>query len=544
MLEWFFKSAGRSNAESSPASVAMQHHRAGRLAQAEAAYRGILADDPQNIDALHLLGVVAHQGGKHAQAAELITRSLSLNAANAAAHSNLGVVLAAQGKFTTAIASFRQALALQPGFADAYFGLGNALRDHGRREDAVACLQQALALKPDFAQAHCNLGIMLEDQGRSDEAIACYRKALALDRDFAPALANLGNSLIALGRLDEAEASLRQALRLLPDIAHAEFSLGQLKLLQGDYEAGFPLYEQRFEKNALSPFYSGLQGRMAAFQGAPRWRGENASGKTLLVWTEQGLGDNLMLLRYLPLLKGRGAARLIVYADSALVRLVQSIADVDEVIPRSRPLPFGQFDLHCPIMSLPLALGTRATTIPHKVPYVFVPEEIRQRWRQRLAGVATPRIGLAWSGGALYPKNPARSVRLEQFFPLLEIAGARFVSLQKGEQADQLKEMGPAMVDWMGECDDLVDTAALMAQLDLVITVDTAVAHLAGALGRPVWMLNRFESEWRWLLQREDSPWYPTMRIFRQRAAGRWDEVVARIAVELRGQIAAGRRLA
>lgn len=518
----------------------MQHHRAGRLAEAEAAYRGILAADPDNIDALHLLGVVAHQGGRQEQAAALITRALALDAGNAAAHSNLGVVLVAQGKPDEAIAAFRRALSLQPGFADAYFGMGSALRDLGRRGDAAASFEQALALKPGFVQAHCNLGIMLEDEGRSEEAIAHYRKALAVQRDFAPALVNLGNSLIALGRLDEAEQCLRQGLKLQPELAHAKFSLGQLKLLQGDYEAGLPLYEYRFEKNALSPFYSGLQARMAAFQGSAQWRGEHASGKALLVWTEQGLGDNLMLLRYLPLLKARGIGKLIVYCDAALVRLVQSMAQVDEVIPRSRALPFGRFDLHCPIMNLPLALGTRLDTIPRQVPYVFVQEELQRRWGQKLAAVAPFRVGLAWAGGPLYPKNPARSVRLAQYAPLFGFRGASFVSLQKGEAAAELKAIGAPILDWMGECDDLVDTAALMQQLDLIITVDTAVAHLAGALGRPVWMLNRFESEWRWLFHGEDSPWYPSMRIFRQPGPGRWDEVVARIAAELRGRVAAG----
>ncbi len=518
----------------------MQHHRAGRLAEAEASYRGILATDPDNIDALHLLGVVAHQGGRQEQAADLIARSLALNAGNAAAHSNLGVVLAAQGKPLEAMASYGRALALQPDFADAHFGLGNALRDLGRLDEAAACLQAALALNPDFVQAHCNLGILLEDQGRSEEAIAHYRKALAVQRDFAPALVNLGNSLAALGRLEEAEASLRRSLELQPELAHAKFSLGQLKLMQGDYAAGLPLYEQRFEKNALSPFYSGLQARMAAFEGSPQWRGEDLAGKTLLVWTEQGLGDNLMLLRFLARLKSRGIGRLLVYCDAALVRLVQSIAEVDEVVPRSQTVPFGRFDLHCPIMNLPLALGTRLASIPRNVPYVSVPEDLKQRWAQKLAGVAPPRIGLAWSGGPLYPKNPARSVRLAQYRPLLAIAGARFVSLQKGAAAGELQAMGAQVLDWMGECDDLVDTAALMEQLDLVITVDTAVAHLAGAIGRPVWMLNRFESEWRWLFQGEDSPWYPTMRIFRQPAPGRWDDVVARIAVELRHRVSPG----
>lgn len=540
MLQRLFKWARRANPEPTLAEIAVRHHRAGRLAQAEAAYLEILAADPENVDALHLMGVVAHQGGRQEQAASLIGRSLALNAGNAAAHSNLGVVLVAQGKPEEAVAAFRRALALQPDFADAYFGLGNALRDQGRRDDAVACLQRALALNPAFVQAHCNLGILLEDQGRSEEAIAHYREALALQPDFAAALVNLGNSLIALGRLDEAEASLRRGLELQPDLAHAKFSLGQLKLLQGDYETGLPLYEYRFEEGALSRFYSGLQARMTALQGVPRWQGAEAHGKTLLVWTEQGLGDNLMLLRFLPLLKRRGVARLIVYSDPGLVRLVQSIADVDEVVPRDRPLPFGRFDLHCPIMSLPLALGTRLATIPGAVPYLFVPQDLKRRWAQKLAGVAPPRVGLAWSGGALYPRNHARSVRLGQLTPLLEIAGVSFVSLQKGEAAGELEGRGSAILDCMDECDDLVDTAALMEQLDLIITVDTAVAHLAGALGKPVWMLNRFESEWRWLVQREDSPWYPTMRIYRQPAPGQWDDVVARVAAALRGRTAAG----
>lgn len=576
----------------------MQLHQAGRLAEAERAYREVLAHEPRNFDALHFLGVIAYQQGRHAQAVELISQALALNASYAPAHSNLGNALEALGEVDRALASYRQALALQPNYVDAlinlgalhagrgeldeaarcyeralaldpnqpvaHSNLGNVFHELGRLDDAVAChrralalgprqavahsnlgnvlrhqgrldealesYRKALALAPDFAEAYCNLGNLLGDQGELDEAIAAYRRGLALKPQYAEGHSNLGNALVQKGELAAAEASCREALRLKPDSAHARFNYALLKLLQGDYAAGLPLYESRFEERALSRLYAALHKRSALLEDFPRWRGEEASGRRLLVWTDQGLGDSLMMLRYLPKLKQRGFRRLIVYCEHELARVVQTVAGVDTVVSSTDPLPFGKFDCHSPIMSLPLAFGTRVDTIPAEVPYVVVPEALKRDWARKLSGVARPRIGLLWAGGALYPRNRLRSIRLERLAPLLAAPKASFVSLQKGEEADRLGEAAWPVLDRMDECRDLLDTAALIEQLDLVIGVDSAVTHLTGALGKPMWMMNRFESEWRWLLGREDSPWYPTIKIFRQPRPGDWDSVIQRVA--------------
>jgi hypothetical protein len=342
--------------------------------------------------------------------------------------------------------------------------------------------------------------------------------------------ASLGDALMRCGELEAAEASSREAMRLEPDSPHVRFARAHLKLLQGDYAAGLPLYESRFQHKTLLRFHAELRRRAALFEGTPRWNGDDAKGSSLLVWTDEGLGDSLMMLRYLPLLKTRRVGRLAVYCDTPLVRLVRNVAQVNEVIPASEPLPAGRFDLHCPIMSLPLAFATRLDTIPSAVPYVDVPATMRH---EKLSELPRPRIGLLWAGGAVYPRNHLRSIRLERFAPLIRMRGLSFVSLQKGDEAAQLAALGWPIADRMDECQDLLDTAALISELDLVIGIDSAVAHLAGALGKPMWLLNRFESDWRWLLGREDSPWYPTIRILRQPRPGDWDSVIARVAAEL-----------
>jgi tetratricopeptide (TPR) repeat protein len=593
-----------------PQSVeaALRLHHAGHLAEAEAAYRKVLAVDRENFDALHFLGVIAHQLGNHEQAVTLITQALSLNAFHAPAYNNLGNAFDAQGKHEQALACYRKALSLQPDYVDAhvnlgacyaatgkleeaidcyqralafdpeasvahsnlgnvlheqgrldeavachkralslnpgdplaYSNLGNVLSDQRMLDDAIACYRKAIELRPDFAEAHSNLGNALGDQGELAESIDSYCNAIALKPGFAEAHSNLGNALLALGRVEDAELELRQALELQPDSVHGKFSYALLKLLAGDYETGLPLYECRFEEKALSRVYSTLRARSAMLRGAPRWQGEDAADRILMVWTDQGLGDSLMMMRYLPRLKSRGFSRVIVYCEPALVRTVRTIVEVDEVVSAADPPPFGKFDCHCPIMSLPLLFNTRLETMPRDVPYLHVPPELRQDWARKLSGIASPRIGVLWAGGALYPRNPLRSIRLERWSPLLSISGVNWVSLQKGEEARQLEETDWTILDRMDECGDLLDTAALIEQLDLVIGVDTAVAHLTGALGKPMWMMNRFESEWRWMLGREDSPWYPTMRIFRQARPGDWDEVIARVAAALKARRGAG----
>jgi len=479
----------------------LEHHRAGRLAEADAAYRGLLARDPGNVDALHFAGVVAYQRGRLEEAADLIAQALARNPSNAPAHNNLGNVLAAQGRLAAAIASYRSALALDPRYADARVNLagklsnlGGSLNDRGKPLEAAACCEEALALQPDLTEAHNNLGLALQ----------------------------------ALGRLSEGEQSFRRALELNPGMAPASVNLGFARLLQGDYAAGFALTEKRFAASAP------VRALAAQFDPAARWDGAEAHGETLLVWTEQGLGDSIMMMRYLPMLKQRGFARTLVYCESALERLYQQTPGVDEVFSRKAPPPAGQFDRHCPVMSLPLAFGTRIESSPSEVPYLSVPRSLEKQWAAKLAGVAGRRVGLSWAGARLNARNALRSIRLEQLAPLFELDGVSLVNLQKGDGSEQLHQARWPILDRMDECRDLMDSAALIKQLDLVISVDTAVAHLAGALGKPVWLLNRCESEWRWMLEREDSPWYPTMRIFRQREPGDWDDVMARVAAALR----------
>lgn len=588
MLEWLFKAGKKTPLKSSPPgrawrspdagadgavlqklNCALQQHRAGRLSEAEAVYREVLEADPDNADALHFLGIIAYQQGRHDRAEELISRALLQNSSNASAYSNLGNALKAQGKLEQAVTRYRQALALEPNYVDAlvnlgaayraqgeldqavasyqqalalqpdvpvaHSNLGHALAQQGKLDDANACLRKAIGLKPDFAEAHAYLGAILRNQGRHDEAMDSLNKALALRPDFPEAYNNLASTLIALGRPQVAEEQFRRALRLRPDSAELKFGYSQVQLLLGDYESGLELYESRLEKDALpQSTYGALQARLAQFAGLPRWRGEDGLDRAIVVWSDQGLGDTLMMMRYLPALKGRGIGKLIVYCEETLVRVVQSIPEVDEVISRNRPPPIEKGDLHCPLTSLPLLFKTRVDTIPNRVPYLSVPDQLRQQWADKLAAVASPRVGLLWAGRKGHPQDALRSIRLEKLSSLVGIADINFVSVQKGEEARQIAETGLRLFDRMDECSDLMETAALIDQLDLIIGIDTSVIHLTGALGKPLWLLNRFETEWRWMLEREDSPWYPTMRIFRQPRPGNWDEVIARVASALR----------
>ncbi len=478
--------------------LALQHHQAGRLAQAEALYREVLALDPQNIDALHFLGVIAHQEGRHKQAEGLISRALLHDSSNAPAYSNLGNALEAQGKL----------------------------------QEAIDCYQRALVLAPDYVDALVNLGAAFSAQGELERAVDCYQKALKLKPDFPAAYNNLAITLIGLRRPDEAIENCLRALQLRPDSAELKFGLSMVKLLLGDYESGLALFESRLERDALPQAARGaLQASLEDLRNLPRWQGEPGAGRDLLIWTDQGLGDAIMMMRYFPMFKDFGFRKVVVYCDDALVRIMQSLPGVDEVVARGRPV---KVNCHFPMASLPLMFRTRVDTIPNKIPYLSVPEELKRKWADRLAAVQPPRVGLVWAGRKENPKDSLRSVRLEKFSPLLDVTGVRFLSLQKGEAAGQIEETGFKLIDYMDECGDLLETSALVENLDLVVSVDTVTVHLAGALGRPVWLLNRFESEWRWMLDREDSPWYPTMRIFTQPRGGNWNDVLADVASALR----------
>jgi len=438
-------------------TLAVQHHRAGRLGEAEQLYRQVLAQQPENADALHFLGVLAHQVGRNDLAVDLISKAIALNPNWPDAYSNLGTVLQEQGQMEAAIAAHRRAVALKPNSPEAYGNLGNALWRHGQRHEAVAAWQQAVALHPNYPDAHHNLSLAL--------------------------------------------------------------------LLAGEYRQGWEKFEWRWQRND----YRALQRNFAQ----PQWDGRPLAGTTILLHAEQGLGDTLQFVRYVPLVAQRGG-RVILECQPELQRLLQAVHTDIPVVTKGQSLP--HFDLHCPLLSLPRVIGTTLGNIPRQIPYLQANAQAAQTWQNRLAAPGpVMKIGLAWAGSPTHNNDRQRSLKLADLARLAGVSGVRFYSLQKGAAAGEAKAPPPGMelTDWTPELNDFAATAALLAHLDLVIAVDTAVVHLAGAMGKPVWTMIPFVPDWRWLLEREDSPWYPTMRLFRQPRIGDWDSVIARMALTL-----------
>ena len=436
------------------------------------------------------------------------------------------------GRIADAETLYRSVLADDPQNALALHGLGLIAHQRGDHGTALDLIEDASERRPDDPVFLSNLAAVCHKLDMPERAKACCERALEINPRFADAYTNHGHALCALGKASEAETSYRKALELAPSPS-TRVNAGVMRLLHGDYPAGLPLYEARLHGGAGGDTPRLLQ----SLRRVQRWRGEKLEGRSILVWTEQGLGDTVMMLRYLPLMKARGAKRVSVCCEAPLARLVRGVEGVDEVYSEvERACSAQRYDLHTPTMSLPLAFGTTIETIPHPVPYLHVPQALLDAWGAKLAALPSPRVGLVWSGGGQTAADAQRSIALASFAPMLSVRGISWISLQKGPRAAQA-ESRRDIVDWMGECGDLLDTAALVAGLDLVICVDTAVAHLAGALGKPVWLLNRRSSEWRWMLERSDSPWYPTMRIFRSREAG-WTGVIAEVTQALKDEIA------
>jgi tetratricopeptide (TPR) repeat protein len=500
---------------------AVQQHQAGRLAGAEGLYRRLLQRDPGNADALHLLGVVTHQKGRPDLAIELISQAIRANSVEASFHANLGVAYQELGRWDEAIACYRTGIALRPQQPEAHNGLGNALAASAQLDAALASYRRAIALRPDYAEAHYNLGITYKEQGHADEAVACYRKAITIRPDYQEAHYNLGNAFRDLRQLDAAVASYRRAIELRPDFPDAHHNLALALLAQGDLAAGWAEYEWRWKTSQLSEAVRGFP--------QPQWRGEPAAGKTLLIHAEQGFGDTIQFCRYVPLAVELGL-RVIMEVQPPLARLLHELPGVDRVLCRGADLP--PFDLHCPMLSLPLALQTTLSSIPAVPSWLAVDTTCAASWRTRLASNAGsgPLIGLAWAGKLSNLADCRRSIAPDRLAALFALPGVRFVSLQ---QAGSNPANAP-LLDHMDEMNDFADTAALIANLDLVISVDSAVAHLAASLGKNVWLLDRFDSCWRWLDLRRDSPWYPGLRLYRQRRAGDWDSVIAEVTRDLR----------
>jgi tetratricopeptide (TPR) repeat protein len=500
---------------------------AGRLTEAEQLCQQILDRQHDFFDAIFLLAGVQLKLGKNELALANYDRGLRLRPNHVNSLCNRGNALGALKRHGEALASYEKALRLRPD-DDVLFNRGNALHQLNRLDEALASYDRALALRPDFTKALTNRGNVWYELKRFDEALSSYDRALAVAPDNPEAHFNRGTVLRELGRLDEALASYQRALGLRPNFTEVRWNLAALQLVKGDFSAGWRSYEWRWKDE--SKF-----GAKRNFK-KPLWLGaEPIDGKTVLLHSEQGLGDTIQFCRYACLVAAQGA-RVILEVESPLRELMQSLPGVAQVITMGEPMP--DFDFQCPILSLPLAFGTILDTIPSQTPYLSASQDKIQAWRDRMSEHDKLRIGLVWAGNPMTGMPNAnridreRSIAFDRLAPLFEVTTCEFYSLQKGGDAvAQLRDspLRPHVIDWSEELHDFSDTAALIENLDLVISVDTSVAHLAGALGKPFWLLNRYSTCWRWLLDRDDSPWYPTARLFRQDDSRDWNSVVARV---------------
>jgi len=567
---------------------ARRFHQAGKLSEAERAYSQVLQANGHDAEVWFLLGDALQGQGRLEEAAERFRQALELRPNHVAARSSLGVTLAGMRKLPEAVAELRQAVRLRPDFAQGHHNLGVALAELGNLEEAVACLRQALTLQPDYAEAcynlgnvlvskgkrteavtlfhralelrstygevynnlglalielrrsaeaavclrqgvrlrpvpesHNNLGLALADMGRFEEAEACYGEALRLNPTYVDAHANLANLYKEQGRLDEALAGYQVALWLQPDSASAHWNRALAWLQKGDFEKGWTEYEWRWKRKQTPP---------RPFR-QPVWDGSPLGGRVILLYMEQGLGDMLQFIRYAPLVK-ECSGTVIVECPRFLIPLFSTCRGIDRLMAEGDSLP--EFDVQAPFMSLPRIFQTTLETVPGTVPYLFPGAGLVEKWRQRLSSIDGFKIGIAWQGNPNHQWDRHRSIPLKEFAALARLPGIRLISLQKGAGTEQLKSAGFEVLEFGDELDTtsgaFMDSAAIIKNLDLVITVDSAIAHLAGALGAPVWLGLAAIVDWRWMFQREDSPWYPTMRLFRQGKLGDWPSIFERMA--------------
>jgi tetratricopeptide (TPR) repeat protein len=497
----------------------------GRLPEALDGYDRVLRLRPRDAECLYNRGVVLNALGRHEDAICSFEAALASRPRDAAALLNRGNALQSLGRFDDALRSFDDAIAVDARNADAHFNRANALLAMARNHEALASFDRAIALQPNHANALLNQGNALAALGRHAEAIESYRRLLAFESNHAEAHYNCGNALRALERDEDAVASYDQALALKPEHADAHWNRAWALLSLGDYERGWPEHEWRWK----SPRWLVQPPRSTA----PRWLGESdAAGHTLLVLSEQGIGDTLQFLRYVPLLALRGA-RVLLELPRSLEQLCAPYRKWAELIFEDEPVP--PHELRCPMASLPLAFRTTLQTMPAQLPYLEADPTLAAAWKAMLAPTSGAlRVGLVWAGNPKQGSESRRGIGLAPCLPLFEVPGIEWVSLQVGERAADLARLAPgAATDLSAELTDFAETAAVIANLDLVLSTDTAVAHLAGAMGKPVWILLMFAADWRWLRGRDDSPWYPSARLFRQANPGDWSGVIGRVKAEL-----------
>jgi tetratricopeptide (TPR) repeat protein len=496
-----------------------------RLEEALAAFDGALAARPDYVDALANRASTLRTLHRHHEALTSYDAVLRIQPRNADALSRRGLVLLELQRPAEALASYDKALALRPDHAEALNNRANTLHVLNRAVEALAGYDQALAIRPDHAEALYNRGVVLQELRRPAEALASFERTLAVKPDHVDALNNRGIVLRDLERHGEALASYDRALAIEPDNAETHVNRSCLRLLLGDLDRGFEEFEWRWRVQETAPWRRNFV--------EPLWLGKAPlAGRTILLHAEQGLGDAVQFVRYAPLVAAAGA-EVVLEVPPPLTALLSQIEGVSRVIGRGEQLP--AFDCHCPLLSLPLAFKTALATIPARVPYLFAPEDRTIKWRRRLPPSSKRRVGIAWAGNQMFKGDQTRSPGLARLCPLLSVAEVEFLSLQKDLRAGDRELLGsnPRVMHMGDAVEDFGDTAALMACVDLVITSDTSVAHLAGALGRPVWVLLQHVPDWRWLLGRDDSPWYPTARLFRQPEPGDWDSVIRQVLTML-----------
>jgi tetratricopeptide (TPR) repeat protein len=542
----------------SPLPQAREHHMAGRFGDAERLYREVLQSRPDSAEVLSKLGAALAAQGKFVEAVSALRRAVENDPDLAEAHNNLGSVFQIQGKLDEAVAPLRRAIDIDPGQAAAHINLGNILLKQGNPDEAAQSYQralkiepesphaltglgtvllrqnkgaeaaiafgQALEISPDQPETLCNLGNLLRNQGKYDEAVETLRKAITLQPKMTAAHINLGNALKSRGDWDGALNAYQHALSLEPDNAETHWNQAQVLLLMGRFDEGWPEYEWR---TRCDDFRS-----LIWKAGGPAWDGSRLDGKTILIYCEQGFGDSIQFVRHAEALAALGG-KVIVKCPPKLQALFQTVPGVDRAVTHLDRSVL--YNVQASLLSLPGLLGTNMETIPATVPY-FTPPATGTR---NLDADGKLKVGISWAGSPAHKNDRNRSMSLDLLKPLLDVEGFAFYSLQFGERSQDIDHLGlsDSIIDLGRDLDGFTATASVMEALDLIISVDTSTVHLAGALGKPVWTLLSFAPDWRWLLGRDDSPWYPSMRLFRQQSPGDWQGVVDSVESALRQRL-------